>query len=71
MTILTEKEGVFMSIGPSGVTIYKLSPEKVEELLVAQYGSKITAVNTARLAKLNQRREKFAAPYQESAIKKT
>ncbi len=56
-----KKEGIFMSICPNRVTIYRLTPEEVERHLLAKYGGKIAAVNTVCLAKQNQRRARYAA----------
>lgn len=52
-----------MSVGPNGITIYRLSPEEVELFLTAKYGGKIAAVNSARLIKQNQKRAKYDAVY--------
>lgn len=50
-----------MSVAPNSVTIYRLSPEEVERFLSAKYGGKIAKVNTVRLARLNQKRDNYAA----------
>lgn len=45
-----------MSEPGNGMKVYLLAREDVEKLLVARYGKKLTAVNHAKLAKLNERR---------------
>jgi hypothetical protein len=60
-----------MSIGPNGVTIFRLPPEEVERLLVIKYGNKIAAVNTYKLEKLNQKRAKYDAAYRNIDVEKT
>ena len=46
-----------------GLKIYRLLPEDVERLLVAEYGDKLVAVNTAKLEKRNQRSINYAANF--------
>ena len=60
-----------MSMGMSGLTIYRLPPEEVERLLLTKYGGKIAAVNTVKLAKLNQKRAKYDAFYKQADGEKT
>lgn len=43
----------------NGVTVYRLSCEDVERLLAAKYGQKLMAVNHAKLAKQNEKRENW------------
>jgi len=50
------------------VTIFRLPPEEVERLLLAKFGSRIAAVNTGRLARLNQKREKYAESCKNSEV---
>ncbi|MDR3565957.1 MAG: hypothetical protein P4N59_31595 [Negativicutes bacterium] len=59
-----------MSIGPNGVTIYRLPPEEVEQLLLTKYGDKIATVNAAKLANRNQKRAKYDAIYRNADIAK-
>jgi hypothetical protein len=65
------KDQIIMSIGPNGVTIYRLPPEEVERLLTIKYGNKIVAVNAFKLAKLNQKRAKYDAAYRNADVEKT
>lgn len=60
-----------MSIGPNGVTIFRLPPEEVEMLLLTKYGNKIAAVNVFKLEKQNQKRAKYDAAYRNADIDKT
>jgi len=57
-----------MSLGDNGITIYRLAPEEVEKFLSAKYGNRITAVNAGRLAKANERREKYDKTYRKTDI---
>jgi hypothetical protein len=65
-----KKEGTFMNTGPNWnrVTIYRLPPEEVEQLLAAKFGGKIVAVNALRLARVNQKRDRYAEACQKSDI---
>ena len=49
-------EVVPVSEPENGMKVYLLAREDVEKLLAARYGQKLTAVNHAKLAKLNERR---------------
>lgn len=40
------------------VNSYKLTPEEIEKLLSSEYGKKIAPVDSAKLAKHKQRRQK-------------
>ncbi|MDR3560944.1 MAG: hypothetical protein P4N59_05840 [Negativicutes bacterium] len=42
------------------LTIYRLPPEEVEQLLVVKFGDKMAAVNPVRLARQNQKRANYA-----------
>ncbi len=52
-----------------GLKIYRLLPEDVERLLVAEYGDKLVAVNTAKLEKRNQRSINYAAHFRKKENK--
>lgn len=52
-----------MNISSNEVKIYRLEPEEIERLLSAKYGGKIAAVNSARLARQNQKRAAYAASH--------
>jgi len=57
-----------MSTVQNRVTIYRLPPEEVELFLATKYGGKIATVNAGRLARLNQKREKYAADCLKSEV---
>jgi len=49
-----------MNIISNRVTIYRLTPEDVEQFLAAKYGGKIASVTVSRLARLTQEQESNA-----------
>lgn len=70
LSVIQFEGELVMSIVPNinRVTIFRLQPEEVEQLLLAKFGSKIAAVNTAVLTRMNQKRDRYAEACKKSDI---
>ena len=68
---LVKKEGAPVLVEANGLKIFRLLPEEVERLLLAQYGDKLADVNVAKMEKQNQKRSQYADRFRKKGNKTT